>query len=155
MAVPGATWLATLAVAKFGYGTGYGGHSSAKTLPSGWFHADGRDVFLWPLWTLPAGSNTMEAVWNVGCGHDGDWELTSAPEGTLEATISATHGVMAPNGVDHTVAFGIVTMCAAVRPAGGPLTPIPVRTYRKPSWGGEYRAWLGWDGRYLELGIRW
>jgi hypothetical protein len=154
MAVPGATWLATLAVESFGYRTSYGAYSGSKPLPSGWFHTGGRDVFVWPLWTLPAGRNTLEAVWNVGWGY-GDWELAPSRGGALKATISATHGVMAPNGVDHTVDFGIFSMRAADRPADGPLTPVPVHIHRKPSLGGEYKAWKGWDWQYPDLGIRW
>ena len=153
MAVPGATWLATLAVEQFGYDR-YGSCESGRSLPSGWFRIDGRDVFLWPLWTLPIDTNTMDAVWNVGwCS--GAWKLSSTRDGALDVSISKTHGVMAPNGVDHTVDLDIVAMCAATRHARGPLTPIPVRTHRGRNKWGDYKAWKGWDWQYPDLGIKW
>jgi hypothetical protein len=153
MAVPGATWLATLAVEKFGYRR-RNGIDSGPPLPSGWFRVDGRDVFLWPLWTLPADDNTLDAVWSVGWASDG-WKLTSAGDGTLQARISKTHGVDAPNSrffSGHIVDLDIVTMCAAVRPPQGPLTPIPVHTCHTPSERYEYPAWKGWDWEYPDIG---
>jgi hypothetical protein len=153
LAVPGATWLATLAVPEFGYRR-RNGVDSGPVLPSGWFRADRRDVFLWPLWTLPASSNTLDAVWNVGWGYD-DWHLTAARDGTLQAGISRTHGVAAPNAMDYTVDLDIFTMCGAVRPsADGPLTPVTVHTRHKPSRdrGTEYPAWKGWDWKYPDPG---
>ncbi|MGK5517825.1 type I-G CRISPR-associated protein, Cas3-extension family [Micromonospora sp. URMC 107] len=152
MAVPGATWLATLAISEFGYRR-RNGIDSGPVLPSGWFRAGNRDVFLWPLWTVPAGSNTLKAVWNVGWGYDG-WEITSAGDGQLEVRISKTHGVPAPNSIDHNVDLGIFTMCAAARPPGAALTPVPIRTLHKPTGNPDrkYPAWKGWDWKYSDVG---
>lgn len=143
MAVPGATWLATLAVREFGYPT-YGSPHLPRGLPSGWFRVEGVEVFAWPLWTLPTDWNSLEAVWNVGWA-SGDWEFSRASGGGLEARISTSHGVCAPNSLDHVVDLDIFTMCAAMRPPKGPLTPIPVHTRRKPTKWGEYQTWKGWD----------
>jgi hypothetical protein len=153
MAVPGATWLATLAVPSFGYRR-RNGVDTGPVLPSGWFHAEGRDVFLWPLWTVPASSNTLDAVWNVGWGSD-RWDLTSARDGTLHARIDRTHGVSAPNAMDHIVDLGIFAMCGAARPpGGGALTPVTVHTQRQPprDFYRDYPAWKGWDWKYPDLG---
>ena len=144
MAVPGATWLATLTVTRFGYYS-RSGVPRARNEAAGWFRAEGRDVFLWPLWTLPVSANTLDAIWNVGCDY-GEWELTPAGDGTMQARICDTHGVAAPNARYATVDAGIFTMCAAARPSPqGPLTPVPVRTSRKPRPHGESPAWEGWD----------
>jgi hypothetical protein len=157
MAVPGATWLATLAVRKFGY-PDYGSPDLPEDLPSGWFRVDGVEVFAWPLWTLPAGDNTMDAVWNVGWASGErssfSWKFARASGGGLEATISETHGVSAPNSIHHTVDLDIFAMCAAARPrAGGPLIPVPVQVRRVPSeWGTESPAWEGWDWDVPDVG---
>jgi hypothetical protein len=144
MAVPGATWLATLAVGEFGYPR-YGSPDLPQGLPSGWFRVEGQEVFAWPLWTLPASGNTLEAVWNVGWAY-GDWKFTRAPGGGLKAAISETHGVSAPNSIDHNVDLGIFAMCAAARPQGrSPLTPVPVRVERVRSRRSKYPVWEGWD----------
>ncbi|MFC4048311.1 hypothetical protein ACFOY4_01335 [Actinomadura syzygii] len=151
MAVPGATWLATLAVEKFSY-PDYGSPNLPQGMPRGWFPIDGVEVFAWPLWTLPASKNTLDAVWNVGWDH-GSWEFAWTSDGRLEATISATHGVSAPNSMDHVVDLDIFAMCAAARPqGGGPLTPIPVQVRRVPSRGGECQPWKGWDWKYPDRG---
>lgn len=143
MAVPGATWLATLAVQEFGY-PAYGDPDLPPALPSGWFRVEGVEVFAWPLWTLPASLNTLRSVWNVGWA-SGGWEFTRASSG-LTATVSRTHGVPAPNSVDHVVDLGAFTMCAAARPGhGAPLTPVPVRVQRVASHGSESSPWQGWD----------
>lgn len=144
MAVPGATWLATLAVREFGYPR-YGSPHIPEGLPSGWFRVDGAEVFAWPLWTLPANGNSLDAVWNVGWWYGG-WKFAPVPGGGLEATISQTHGVSAPNGIDYIRDLGIFAMCAAARPRpDAPLTPLPVRVRRVPSEYREYQAWEGWD----------
>ncbi|MFC5745938.1 hypothetical protein [Actinomadura rugatobispora] len=142
MAVPGATWLATLAVQNFGYPQ-YGSPDLPHGLPSGWFRVDGVEVFAWPLWTLPKGD--MTSVWNVGW-NNGGWKFARASGGGLKATISQTHGVPAPNSIDHIVDLDIFAMCAAARPrGGGPLTPVPVMVERVPSDYSEYSPWKGWD----------
>ncbi|MFI0480397.1 hypothetical protein [Actinomadura sp. 9N215] len=142
MAVPGATWLATLAVGEFGYPM-FPGPDRPEGLPSGWFRVDNMQVFAWPLWTLP--TTSLPSVWNVGWEH-GNWKFARVTGGGVEATISKTHGVSAPNSIDHNVDLGIFAMCAAVRPqGGGPLTPIPVHLRRVPTRYGEYPAWQGWD----------
>jgi hypothetical protein len=154
MAVPGATWLATLAVERFGY-TGDSIYRTGGRLPWGWYQVGGRNVFLWPLWSLPARGTTLDEVWSVGW-RSGDWELTKASDGALQACISTTHAVDAPNGVYHFVDFGIFTMCAAARPAeDGPLTPVPVRTCRKPrKYNDDVPAWKGWDWNYPRIDHR-
>jgi hypothetical protein len=146
MAVPGATWLATLAVRVFRY--------PSRPLPYGWYQVNGRHVFLWPLWTLPACGNTLNSVWNVRYGSSSfGWKLTPGRDGTLQARIGKTHNVPAPNSVDHVVDLGIFTMCATVRPPQGPLTPIPVHARRTPDeFGQEAPAWKGWDWKYPDLG---
>lgn len=154
MAVPGATWLATLAVAQFGYGERHGAYTGGPALSAGWFRVGDRDVFLWPLWTLPVGCNTLDAVWSVGW-RSGDWNVTPRRDGTLEVSICKTHGVVAPNGNDHTVDFGITDMFAAVRSADGPLTPVRVRTTRRRTKPRECEQWKGWDWQYPDLGIKW
>jgi hypothetical protein len=143
MAVPGATWLATLAVDKFGYRR-RNGIDNGPVLPSGWFRVDRRDIFLWPLWTLPAGDNTLDAVWNGGWASD-DWEPSLTRDGELQVRISETHGVMSPSNVAHTRDLAIFTMCAAIRPPQGPLTPLRIHTRRKPNKWTEWQAWEGWD----------
>lgn len=143
MAVPGATWLATLAVDKFAYRR-RNGVDKGPIVPCGWWQVDGQNVFLWPLWSLPASDNTLEAVWNVGWGYD-DWKVLPARDSVLEVYISKTLGVMAPNSVHHTVDLDIFTMCAAIRPSHGPLTPIRTRTLHTPDKWREYSAWEGWD----------
>jgi hypothetical protein len=150
MGVPGATWLATLALDTFRYGR-RNGIDNGPVIPKGWFRVNSQDVFLWPLWTLPADSNTLEAVWNVGWGYD-EWEPTSAEDGTLQVRISTTHGVPAPNSLDHVVDLDIFTMCAASRSSTGVLTPTPVRTVRKPDKWTEYAAWKGWDWKVPDVG---
>ena len=152
LAVPGATWLATLAAPRFGYSR-RNGIDDGPVLPEGWFRAGDRDVFLWPLWTLPADWNVLGAVWNVGWGYD-SWKLTAARDGALRASILETHGVMAPNAMDYNVDLGIFAMCAAARPpGGGALTPEPVVVERRPSeYGREYEPWKGWDGDYPDPG---
>jgi hypothetical protein len=142
-AVPGATWLATLAVTTFRYrrrnGMGY-----EPVLPAGWFRTDDTDHFIWPLWTVPISANTISGVWNVGWGSD-HWK-PSRHHGRLRVSIDATHGVMPPNSVYDNVDLDIRTMHAAFRPAGGgPLTPVPVETVRTPTRYGEYKTWPGWD----------
>ncbi|MEU0722827.1 hypothetical protein [Streptomyces sp. NPDC006140] len=149
MAVPGATWLATLAVGEFPFQS----RSSRAvqpirpTRPILWHHLDGQDVLMWPLWTLPARGNTLHAVWNVGW-RSGAWELQRLPDETLEVRIRPTHGVAAPDNIDRTVDLGIFTMCAATRPHNGqmpaPLTPVPIQTRRDlPEKYGDYPAWSG------------
>jgi len=152
MAVPGATWLATLAVPEFGYPR-YGGPHLPKSLPSGWFRVQGAEVFAWPLWTLPAnGTTTLGSVWSSGWER-GHWKFARTSGGGLEATISQTHGVPAPNAIHYIRDLGIFAMCAAARPrGGGPLTPVPVRVRRVPSDWGEDPAWEGWDWDFPDPG---
>ena len=108
-------------------------------MPSGWFRFEGVEVFAWPLWTLPADDNTLDAVWNVGWAY-GDWKFAWASSGGLEATISETHGVPAPNSIDHNVDLDIFAMCAAARPrGGGPLTPSLCRCSASPLTGASTR----------------
>ncbi|MFB9543079.1 type I-G CRISPR-associated protein, Cas3-extension family [Micromonospora sagamiensis] len=151
-AVPGATWLATLAVTTFGYRRRNGVEAGRPVLPNGWFRLGAEDVFLWPLWTLPASSNVLSAVWNVGWASDA-WKLDRERDGTLRASIGTTHGVPAPNSIDHAVDLGIFTMCAAVRHGTqGPLTPVPTATLRRADEWSSYPAWAGWDWRYPDVG---
>jgi hypothetical protein len=151
LAVPGATWLATLAVQEFGYPE-YGSPHLPHGLPSGWFRVEGKEVFAWPLWTLPASNNTLEAVWNVGWA-SGGWAFTPASGGGLVAAVSETHGVSAPNSVDHNVDLGIFAMRAAARPqGGGPLIPVPVQVQRVPDRWSKYPPWAGWDWDVPDVG---
>jgi hypothetical protein len=128
------TALATLAVPGFGYRR-RNGIDDGPVLPAGWFRAGDRDVFLWPLWTLPAGWNTLGAVWNVGCGSDG-WKLTAAADGALLASIGRTHGVTAPNAMDHAVDLGIFSE-ATTRAAGADHLRQPSRCTRSRPAGGR------------------
>lgn len=152
MAVPGATWLATLAIDRFRYPEYPKPSGNQPPMPCGWFQPDSRPVFVWPLWTLPASSNTLHAVWNVGW-KTGSWRTGTDGDDGTDVSITRTHGVSAPNGIDYTVDLDIFTMCAAARPIpGGPLTPLPVRTRRYESDWHEYRAWGGWDAPYPVVG---
>lgn len=161
MGVPGATWLATLAVRVFpwdvpevnvvSWGERPGYSSDVPDLPRGWFRVDGQEVFLWPLWTMPiSGGTTFDVVWNSGW-KNGEWELSSAVGGTLRACIPTTHGVMPPNGIHATADLGIFTMCAAARSSTGVLAPMPVRISRTPNRWGEAETWRGWDWEYPEF----
>jgi hypothetical protein len=152
MAVPGATWLATLALGTFGYGL-LGGSNCPPDLPPGWFRVDDSIVFAWPLWTLPIGGDTLSSVLNVGWGY-GDWHFERTGDGGLNARISATHGVRAPNSIDHTVDLDIFAMCAATRPAHDvPLIPVPVHLTRVPDpRRRESSSWPGWDWNVPDLG---
>ncbi|KAA9373334.1 hypothetical protein F5972_36035 [Microbispora cellulosiformans] len=150
MAVPGATWLATLAVQKFGYDR-RNGIDKGPPVPKGWFRVEGRDFFAWPLWSLPVNGNTLDAVWKVGWGSDG-WKFSSISHGALQACIRRTHGVRAPNSVDHTVDLGIFTMCAAERLPRTPLTPICVDISLADARYGEYEPWKGWDWEAPHVG---
>jgi hypothetical protein len=145
MAVPGATWLATLAVKEFGY-PDYASPHLPEGLPSGWFRVGDTEVFAWPLWTLPASRGSLKAVWNVGWA-SGGWKFAPARGGGLKAIISKTHGIPAPNATDYNRDLAIFAMCAAARPSGGgtPLTPLPVQLRRVRTRYGEYPAWEGWD----------
>jgi hypothetical protein len=111
MAVPGATWLATLAVEEFGYPR-YASPDLPSGLPSDWFRVDGAEIFAWSLWTLPASENTPEAVWNVSWA-SGGWTFARASGGGLEASISQTHGVLAPT-----------RSTATAIPASSPCAPL-------------------------------
>lgn len=143
MAVPGATWLATLAVDFFRYTWISSQINRGPRLPRGWFETDGRPVFVWPLWTLPIDDNNMGGVWNAGFGY-GRWQPDSTADGSLHVTLEAS-GTSAPNSMDHTVDLGVFAMCAASRTSGGPLTPTAVHT-RPPATGERrYPAWKGWD----------
>jgi hypothetical protein len=151
MAVPGATWLATLAVDRFGYWRRNGVDLGRPVLPSGWFQVDDRDMFAWPLWTLPICQNTFDAVWNVGWGYD-RWEFSSDGNDVVRAQITRTHGVSAPNSMDHNVDLDVFRMCGAVRSALGVLTPVTVHTIRVAGrYGIEYEDWKGWDWQYPEV----
>ena len=58
-----------------------------------------------------------------------------------------------PNACYHTADLGIFAMRAAARPSKeSPLTPVPVRTYRKPAERAEWPAWKGWDWQYPDPG---
>src|SRR5260370_36745941 len=66
--------------------------------------------------------------------------------GVLRGRIDKTHGVGVPNACYHTADLGIFAMRAAARPSKeSPLTPVPVRTYRKPAERAEWPAGKGWD----------
>ncbi|PWK87259.1 hypothetical protein C8D88_104420 [Lentzea atacamensis] len=147
MAVPGATWLATLALQRFRYRRRNGVETGRPVLPNGWFRVADRDVFAWPIWTTPISGTCLDAVWNVGWGYDA-WKFTANPDGSIRAEMTRTHGISAPNNIDHVVDLNILDLYGAARSTQGVLTPVAMRTRRVPGKFREYDAWKGWDWKY-------
>ncbi|GAA3647926.1 hypothetical protein GCM10022267_38130 [Lentzea roselyniae] len=84
------------------------------------------------FWNLPG------AVWNVGWGYDA-WKFTANPDGSIRAEMTRTHGISAPNNIDHVVDLNILDLYGAARSTQGVLTAC-ARNLTVPALPGGFQS---------------